>query len=242
MGVIVYGAGEIGTRLLARLRGARIAVTRSTRRHAILRAIGARPTVRWLLPSRSDALVLALPGSRLQGDAIAYLSTSRPARAVLISTVGFHAPYRGTIVPTSRPGTSVRAAAAAAIEAAFLRWMGPGGTILRLGGLYHHRRGPAAHFARTGRARIAPPDAPLPLIHYDDATTLVLQALLAPGPSIRLGMTAQPTRARFYNTLAHHLSCPPPAFAHTTGRARFVDVEPLPEPLRWEDYLPVWKS
>jgi hypothetical protein len=218
MAISVYGAGTLGARVIARSTGPIHAVTRTTDRHDALRALGADPTTTW--PRATDRVVLCLPGSAAQLEAITRLRRDRPTRAVLVSTTGYHTPYAGHVGPDSPMGTGDRARAAAATEDAFRDWMGDHGVIVRLGGLYTATRGAAAAFARTGRARMAPGNAPLPSIHYDDAAALVVAAL-DEAPPVILGVTEAPTRRTFYTVVAGHLGVALPAFAPDGPEATF---------------------
>ncbi|MCA9568432.1 MAG: hypothetical protein KC656_11340 [Myxococcales bacterium] len=243
MGISVFGAGTLGARVLAGTSGVRRAITRTEARWAQLRALGAIPTLDWPTPGRDDLVVLALPGSAAQAEAIARLAGSRPDRAVLVSTTGYHAPYAGEVSAGSPPGASARAQEAAETEAAFRDWMGDRGTIVRLGGLYTATRGPAAHFARTLQVRPGPADAPLPLVHYDDAATLVIRALERPAPPVVIGVTAVPTREAFYTTVAAHLGVPVPPLGPAAGAVAFdlrTCRELLPDPAQpdWRAHLP----
>lgn len=220
MKISVYGAGTLGGRIVARLPAGILAVTQSTTRHDRLRAAGGIPTVSW--PAATGHVVLSLPGSATQLEGIERLSGDHPERAVLVSTTGYHAPYGPVVTAESPRGTGERAALAAKTERAFREWTGDRGVIVRLGGLYTAERGPAAAFARTGRARLAPGDAPLPLIHYDDAAELVCRALLDPmPPPVVLGVSEVVSRQSFYSTLAAHLGVEPPPFAPDGGPSSF---------------------
>lgn len=245
MSISIYGAGTLGSRVLAGSHGPKKAITRTPDRHDTLRALGAEPTTAWVLPDRDTDVVLALPGSSNQLEAVRRLAHTRPRRAVLVSTTGYHAPYEGRVEADSPPGRSERAQLAATTEAAFRDWMGERGVIVRLGGLYTRERGPAAYYAREDRIRPAPADAPLPLVHYDDAATLVLRALQGPCAPCVLGVVEVVDRATFYTAVAAHLGRPTPTFAPATGRAVTFDLqscrELLPEPAHpdFRAHLPV---
>lgn len=231
MRAVILGAGNLGSRVAARWDGDVVAVTATPARHGALVALGARPTTEWPALQPGDHLVIAIPGSAAQADAIDRLARGVcPARVVLVGTVGFHAPYAGVITPSSPPGSSPRAMAAGSAEAKLRAWA-PDAVVVRCGGLWCEGRGPAAAFARTGAAPLGPPDAPLPLIAYDEAASLVLRALgEARPPAVVLGVTEQPTREQYYRELASSLGVTPPAFdAPTGGMARFED----PVAARW---------
>lgn len=231
MRTIVIGAGNLGIALIAHLTGEVLAVTRTAERHPALRAAGARPTTDWPTVAPTDRWVLALPGSDAQRAAVEALGDQpAPAIAVMVGTTGLHAPYTGTVGPDSPAGTGPRSDAAARAEQAFRAWA-PHGTIVRCGGLWREGRGPAAAFARTRTAPPGPPDAPIPLIHYDAAAALIARVLgeIRP-PSVVLGVTHAPRRDAFYGGLAATLGCDPPAYTEPVGHtARFVDPWALPD-------------
>lgn len=188
-------------------------------------------------------MLLALPGSAQQLDAIERLgSQPRPARAVLISTIGFHGPYCGTIRSGDPAGASERAQLAAATEAAFRRWAGPHGSILRCAGLWHSSRGPQRAYARSRSARLGPPDAPLPLIHYEDAATLAIAALLDDTVHpVLLGVVSAPSRSEFYTACAQAFSAEVPLFTAPTGQqVRFED--PVAAQLLGAPANPDWRA
>lgn len=229
MRITIAGAGHLGSRIAKCVDRPTWALTQSTLRHEALQSTWVTPTTQWPELTSEDDLILCLPGSVLQEQAVQRLREhARPRRAVLVSTTGFHAPYTGRIHSGSPPGTSSRAQQAAKTEAAFAQWMGDQGAIVRLGGLWHESRGPFAAFKRTGRARLGPPNQPMPLIHYDDAATLVWNALLE-GPRVVLGVVCQPTRHAIYAKAAATFGHPlpdftapllhPPTFVHEAATA-----------------------
>ncbi|MEZ4321501.1 MAG: hypothetical protein R3F61_28775 [Myxococcota bacterium] len=218
MTLTVFGAGELGGRIAARWKGPVRAVTKTVRRHAELAAHGASPTLDWPALTPDDLAVLALSGSASQLEAIERLAHGPvPRRVLLVSTTGFHRPYEGTVRPTDPPGSEPRAQAAARTEQAFREWAGDRGVILRCAGLWHATRGPGAAFARSRTAPPGAPDAPIPLVHYDDAATLAVAALLVPSPPVLLAVTATPSREAFYAAAAAVVGCDPPVFTAPTG-------------------------
>lgn len=226
MRTILIGAGTLAEALIPLLDGPIVAVTATPTRHPALRARGALPTVEVPSTTASDRVVLMVPGSAGQAAAIASLRGERPGRAVLVGTIGIHAPYVGVVRPDSPPGAGPRATDAVHAEAVFRAWC-PGGVVLRCGGLWREGRGPAAAFERKGSAPEGPPDAPLPLIHYDEAARAIAALLLHPAPpAVVLGVTASTTREAFYAGLAASLGLPVPAFTAPLGAtARFEDPE-----------------
>lgn len=224
MKTVLLGAGTLGIAVARRLDGPVVAVTASPARHPELRALGADPTTAWPAVETDDRWVLALPGSDAQAEAIRRLAaTAPPRRVVLVGTTAWHAPYDGRIGPDSPSGQGVRAEAAIRAESCFRAWA-PDGVVVRCGGLWHEGRGPAAAFARTRSAPLGPPDAPLPLVHYDEAAALVVAALDAEdAPPVVLAVTATPTRRMFYEALCAELGCELPAFAPATGRSAWFE-------------------
>lgn len=245
MRISAFGAGELGGRVLAKLSGERWAITRTSTRDAALRRIGVIPSRDVADAHEADRIVFALPGSAAQLELLASLPDLQAERLVLVGTMGYHAPYGGRVLPETPSGTSERAAVAARAEAVFRERFGERGVVVRLGGLFHAEKGPAAFFARTRRARLAPADAILPLLHYDDAASLVATALTAASvPPVVLGVVSTPTREGFYTALAEHLGCAPPAFLPPTGEVTHIDRSTvqalLPSPAHpdWRDGFP----
>lgn len=224
MTITIFGAGTLGGRVARFTQCATWAVTQGESRHAQLRSATVTPTTTWPPVTPETRVVLCMPGSTVQGAAITRLqSQARPARAVLVSTIGYHAPYRGSIYPRSPPGEGERTRIAARTEAAFTEWIGSDGVIVRLGGLWHASRGPLAAFRRTGTARLGPPDSPLPLIHYDDAARLVWAVLMHDTPPpVVLGVTEQPDRETFYRSAANAFGHPVPPFTREHGSTAHI--------------------
>ena len=221
MRLIVWGAGELGTRVLARwtasgLEG--IGYTRTDRRHEQIRSLNA--AARKGSPSKQlrgdDALLCAIAGSAAQYEAIASLREVAPPPlvAVFISSVGYYDhPYGATDEATAL-GTTPHAVRIAKAETAFQEWMGGNGIILRLGGLYRPGRGPMSALIRRGSSPSGPPDRTLALIHYEDAAEAVFNALSQPPPQrIYLGVTPPcPTREAFYLAACKKAGLAPPIF------------------------------
>ena len=188
MRLIVWGAGELGTRVLARWTASGfdgIGYTRTDKRHEQIRSLKA--TARKGSPSKqlrdNDALLCAIAGSAAQYEAIASLrEVTPPLTAVLISSVGYYDHPHGPTDETTALGTSPHAMRIAKAEAIFQEWMGGSGTILRLGGLYRPGRGPMSALIRRGSPPPGPPDRTLALIHYEDAAEAVFNALSRPPP------------------------------------------------------------
>ena len=243
MRITIIGAGELGGRVARRISADVRAITATPARHPALHAAGVQPSTEWPRLSAADRVLLALPGSPRQLEAIERLASQpRPARAVLISTIGFHGPYSGTIRAADPPGSSKRAHLAATTEAAFRRWAGPNGSILRCAGLWHRDRGPQRAFTRSRTARLGPPDAPLPLIHYEDAATLATAALVDDViHPVLLGVVSAPTRSDFYTACARAIGAPVPLFTAPTGlQVGFED--PVASQLLGSPAYPDWRA
>ena len=253
MRLVVWGAGELGGRVgSAWASGSEpvLGLTRSTRRHDDLRCHGITPLMGdapgLLVPD--DTLLLALPGSANQHAAVeALANTPPPARAVLISSTGYYGTAPGRISEDTPPGDDAHAAMVAAAELVFHAWAGPGGVVLRLGGLYRCGRGPFSALLRRGTAPLGPPDKTLALVHYDDAATATLAALRHPSPESTYVVVVPPcpTRREFYLHACRIAGLPEPTFEaplalppadYDVTRLR-RDLLPMPAHPDWHDAL-----
>lgn len=251
--LIIWGAGALGGRvgvLWAQHGEPVLGFTRSHERHAMLRHQGILPrtgsAASWL--EADDTLLLALPGSANQQVAVEALADRPPpARAVLISSIGYYGTPHGRVDEGTPPGSDERARAAMAAEHAFRAWAGAHGVVLRLGGLYGPGRGPFAALRRRGAAPAGAPDRTLALIHYDDAATATLAALRHPAPeSTYVGVVPPcPTRREFYQAACRRARLLEPAFepplnrplaAYDVTRLR-RDLLPAPAHPDWRDAL-----
>lgn len=251
MQLVIWGAGELGGRvgaLWARRGEPVLGLTRSPDRHEELCRQGIEPRVGSAvgLLTPDDALLLALPGSARQQEAVEALATAPPpARAVLISSTGYYGTPHGRVDEDTPPGSDERAAAAAAAERVFRAWAGTRGVIVRLGGLYAPGRGPFAALMRRQSAPEGPPDRTLALIHYDDAATAVLAALRHPAPElVYIGVVPPcPTRRQFYEAACRVAGLPEPVFTAPLNRPPAVydvtrlrrDLLPIPAHADWRD-------
>jgi nucleoside-diphosphate-sugar epimerase len=253
MRLVVWGTGELGGRVgaaWAHCGAPVLGLTKTSHRHAALRqqgidpALGGAATV--LTPG--DALLLALPGSAKQQEAVAALAhMPPPVRAVLISSTGYYGTSHGRVDEHTPAGTDSHARAVRAAEAAFRAWAGTGGVVLRLGGLYCRGRGPFTALCRRGAAPLGPPDKTLPLIHYEDAATAILAALQHSSPaSTYIGVVPPcPTRQEFYQQACRMVQLPEPTFDAPLGRPPIVydvtrlqhDLLPVPAHPDWHDAL-----
>jgi nucleoside-diphosphate-sugar epimerase len=108
------------------------------------------------------------------------------------------------------------------VEALLMETSGLDATIVRLGGLYGGDRNPGRFLA--GRTDVGRPDAPVNLIHRDDAVGVVL-ALLEQnvrGEVVNACAPEHPTRKAFYVRAAEASGLEPPRFddADTTAGKR----------------------
>ena len=200
--LVVFGAGELGGRVAESWvnRGGRCqAVTLTTQRHEALRMSGIETCLANVFnaPDAAQYWVFATPGSTRQLEAVQRcMKAVKPMRAVFCSsTVLF------------RSQSTERKEAARRAEAEFQQWAGEAGTILRFGGLYRTGRGP---FAALQKGRIPAPGPGnrwLPLIHYDDAATAILNALQLPSPDPWYAVVTDPipTRRAFYAAASQRL-------------------------------------
>ena len=249
--LIIWGAGELGgrvARLWCAAGGAAVAFTRTEARHERLRDWGvqARTGDPHDELRDTDVLLLSLPGTSAQQQAVASLATAPlPARSVLISSTGLHAGDSGWVDESSPPGAGARPALIAACESSFHDWAGSTGVVLRCGGLYRAGRGPLSELRRVGVAPPGPPDRSLALVHYDDAALAAHAALVHPSPErVYLCVTPpSPTRREYWQAACRVLGAPAPTFEPAVGRppveydVRLLRRDLLPTPTRpdWQD-------
>ena len=230
--LIVYGAGELGARVAQRWvkqGGRAIGVTLSTKRHGDLAGFVIQPVLKdhFRVPTEAASWVLATPGSQNQSEAIRQLSGhDLTGRAVLCGSTAIF-----------RREETERKRRAHEMERVFSTWAGDRGVVLRLGGLYREGRGP---FNSLKNGRIPPP-APgsraLPLVHYDDAATAVLNAVTLSRADSWYAVASQPvpTRGEFYELASKQLGVDVPLTDHQmdmpdfelsrTREAILVDME-----------------
>ena len=252
--VVVWGAGELGAPIA--LRAARegrsaLAFTRSTDRHAALQAGGVVAHIGDAAPHLrpDDLLLLCVPGHEALSACVRALATlgATAARAVYISSTGYYGGPAGPVDEGTPPGTDTHAQGIAAGEALFRAWAGPGGVVLRCGGLYRRGRGPMSALAKRGAPPLGPPDRTLALIHYEDATEAAWCALHHPAPQpTYLAVTPPcPTRREFYMAACVVLGLDLPSFGpalglppaeYNTARLR-ADLLPSAGHPRWQAAL-----
>lgn len=198
--MLLVGCGELGTDIGLRLAGRGHTVVGIRRRAELVPAplIGLSADLTREVPQLPDLdvqyLVVALTarprtcqayratyveGLRRALQALAGAG-QQPSRAVLISSTGVYGDVpsatltdEGTLPqPTDGPGRML-------LEAEELFTAGvPGGTVLRLSGLYG--RGPSRLAARVREGRITDPDRWTNRIHRDDAAAAVVHLLTRP--------------------------------------------------------------
>lgn len=232
MRISVLGCGWLGLPLAGALASDGHVVRGSTTTPAKLDAIrdaGAAPHVIRLSPEPkgqlegffdADCMIVTLPPTG--GDEAyiqrltALLNAARQGAVqwfVFTSSTSVYA-KRDAVVdendtspPASERGKTMREA-----EALFL--LPPfDATVLRLGGLYGPDRDPARSLA--GKTGVAGPDAPVNLVHRDDAIGVVREVL---AQEVRNGIfnvvaDAHPTKQAYYTARAEALGLPPPRFA-----------------------------
>lgn len=251
--LVVFGCGTLGTLVAARYAptfGHCLGFTRTEARHAALTEKGVTPRtgspMTHLQPD--DRLLIALPGTAAQRQAIAELAVQPPpARVVMVSSTGYYGQPTGTLDEDTPPGPDARAQEIAEAERLFQAWAGERGVLLRTGGLYQRGRGPLSALKQSGRAPLGPPDRTLALIHYEDAAEATLQALVHPAPErVYLNVvTPCPTRRDFYLAACVVLNLPEPDFdaplklppaVYDNSRQR-RDLLPAPSHPRWQESL-----
>lgn len=256
MKLVVYGAGELGGRVVETwgLHGSCLALTATPRRHQELARMGAdtgtgAPGERL---GRDDVLLIALAGNRAQLAAVRELSKyPAPSRAVFVSSTGYYGTTElrrgtGAVIDEETPGgRSERAQEVAEAEDAFRAWAGAQGVILRLGGLYRPGRGPFSALVRRQSAPGGAPDRTLALIHYEDAASAAATALTVDRPaSVYVGVVPPcPSRRAFYRAACAKAKLAPPRFDLTVDEPRVTyDTSRLTADLLPSPAFPDWRA
>ncbi len=251
--LVVYGCGTLGALTAAEYaagHGPCVGYTRTSDRHPALRERGVTPAQGSPLSALrpDDRLLLALPGTAAQRDAITELAAAPPpARVVLISSTGYYGQPSGRVDEDTPPGPDARSRDIAETEALFRAWAGTAGVVLRTAGLYQRGRGPLSALRSSGRPPLGPPDRTLGLVHYEDAAAAACAALLhpAPEPVYLTVMPPCPTRYDFYVAACVVLDLADPTFdaplklppaVYDNSRLR-RDLLPAPRHPRWQESL-----
>ena len=252
--LVVWGAGELGAPIALRAAAqgvVSVAFTRSTDRHAALRAGGVTAHTGDAAPHLrpDDRLLLCVPGHEALSACVRALAAAGVSaeRAVYISSTGYYGGPAGRVDEATPAGADAHAQGIAAGEALFRAWAGERGVVLRFGGLYRRGRGPLSALAKRGAPPLGPPDRTLALIHYDDAAEATWCALHHPAPQpVYVGVTPPcPTRRDFYTAACVVLGLDLPAFGPALGLppAEYdpaklrADLLPAPKHPRWQAAL-----
>ncbi|RTQ51536.1 SDR family oxidoreductase [Hymenobacter gummosus] len=234
--IAVLGCGWLGLPLARTLAAAGHAVAGSTTTPAklpALEAAGLRPHLLQLggataadaapLLAGAEVLVVSVPPFRAATDRSAYAALQPVAealtahetlrRVVFISSTGVYPDEPRLMLETD-------AVATAEAENHLLRaeWLfsQPGrpwqATVLRLGGLMGPGRPPGRFLA--GRTDVAQPQAPVNMLHLDDAVG-VIRAVIEQdvwGPTLNVCAAQHPSRWQFYEAATTLLGLPAPQF------------------------------
>ncbi|MEM7251255.1 MAG: hypothetical protein AAF493_07530 [Pseudomonadota bacterium] len=243
----IYGAGELGLRVLQRWceRGGEArGYTATTTRHEQIRVAGGEAKVGSPADdlSADDYLLISLPGNRAQHQAVQTLVNTRCARSVFVSSTGFFGKPSGIVNEQTPAGDSEHAKNIAHAEHAFRQWVGNRGSVIRLGGLYRPDRGPMSALIRRGYPPPGPGDRTLGLIHYDDAAQGIVNAFeTSELETLYVGVTVPcPSREAFYQLACASAGLPPPTFDQVFGKplaqydtARWQTLVPEPRYPDW---------
>jgi len=175
-----------------------VAETRTTTRHGVL---GATPRIVPRLrsgadSSRSPFVIFSLPPSA--GDdyaaearrAVSLWDTEGASDGIIVMTSsgGVYAEENGGVV--DEQGQTSEGPRQQAILAAEQVILDAGGAVVRLAGLYNASRGAHAYWIKAGKVS-GRPDALVNLLHYEDATSLTIAAVLrGRGTSMRIFLGA----------------------------------------------------
>ncbi|MFN3202955.1 MAG: hypothetical protein ACE366_31470 [Bradymonadia bacterium] len=248
--LVSWGAGELGGRVIERWRaegGEVLAFTHTERRHDALKALGAEPHLGSPADHlrSDDVLLVSLPGSPAQRAAVESLAeVEAPSRVVMVSTTGYYGGPQGPVTPETPPGSTERAQTAAAAEAALRHWVGARGVAVRFGGLYRAGKGPQGPLARRGHPPVGPEGKTLALIHYDDAATVLFNALQHASPApVYVAVTPPcPTRGEYYRLACERLGLDAPEFNGEVWRPAEYDVSALLRDVLPEPAWPDWRA
>jgi nucleoside-diphosphate-sugar epimerase len=256
----VLGCGWLGRPLAQALvqAGHRVAGSSTTPdKLPALAAAGIRPHLLQLGPGTSAAdvapllagaqvLVVSVPPSRAAADRTAYAAALQPVAAALAESAVQHVVFiSSTGVYPDEPRLLTEADAVASPEAvshllqAEALFQPPGQrwqtTVLRLGGLMGPGRAPGRFLA--GRTDVPQPEAPVNMLHLDDAVGVV-QAVIEQGVggrTLNVCAAGHPTRREFYRAAAAQLGLPAPQFAAADHRGgKRISTEQLRAAVRYQ--------
>ena len=255
--VSILGCGWLGLPLARRLRERGHHVRGSTTDEAkrpALEAAGVEPFLLRLDPSgtlegdpaffQSDVLFLNIPPGRRRPDVAERFprQVAAVAEAAARAGVGWvifagstsvYADRNRTVTEADAGGTGVSASGQAQLDAERILQQHPAfdTTILRFGGLYGYDRQPGRFLA--GRLPTANADAPVNLIHQDDALEVVLAVLEqnVRGEVLNACTDAHPSRRDFYTRKAEERGLEPPTFEGATTGWKRVSNDHLKERL-----------
>ncbi|WP_199797531.1 Rossmann-fold NAD(P)-binding domain-containing protein [Hymenobacter amundsenii] len=113
-------------------------------------------------------------------------------------------------------------------------FQGPAHTVLRLAGLMGPTRAPGRFLA--GRTGVAHGEAPVNMIHLQDAIGLIttILGLNIWGHTLNASAASHPTRRTFYTAAATHLNLPPPTFEEGTTGGKQIDSSAIRQLTRYQ--------
>jgi nucleoside-diphosphate-sugar epimerase len=196
--LLIVGCGDIGLRIVARLRRRFrvVALTSSPQRVPQLRAAGAIPVVgnlddraslRRLRGVASRVIHLAPPpesggGDRRTARLVNALERRDGDRAVYISTTGVYGDHRGAWIDETTPLATTEARSLRRVDAERLMRRRRRAHVLRVPGIYAHDRLPLARLRQKLPALAPDDDVYTSHIHADDLARIAIVALLRGRP------------------------------------------------------------
>ncbi|AYA36221.1 SDR family NAD(P)-dependent oxidoreductase [Hymenobacter oligotrophus] len=258
--IAVLGCGWLGLPLGSTLAQAGYQVAGSTttpEKLALLKANGIQPHLLRLGPSTppseiapllagSHVLVLSVPPSRTAPERAAYPAALAPVVAAVAASAVRHVVFissTGVYPDEPRLMTEADAVATAQAENHLLQAEALFGqpsqawqtAVLRLGGLMGPGRAPGRFLA--GRTEVPQAQAPVNMLHLDDAVGVVRAVIEQQcwGVTLNVCAPAHPTRAAFYQTAAAHLGLPAPMFSpHDERSGKCIDTALLQRTLSYK--------
>lgn len=245
--VAVLGCGWLGLPLARALVAAGYPVRGTTTTPSqllLLRDAGIRPFLLRLAPTLAptdadtlrtllrgvDVLLLNVPPGREGGQPQAYpiiinhvaeaAQAAGVAHTVLVSSTGVY-PDEARVM--QEPDALASTDASSHLLRAEALFQGNSHTVLRLAGLMGPGRPPGRFLA--GRTGVAHGEAPVNMIHLQDAIGLLLKVLELNlwGHTLNACATTHPSRRTFYTAAAARLNLAPPTFEEGTSSGKQVD-------------------